>query len=69
MGVKFSNLPEASEVSRDDYIAVLDLSDNIVKKAKVADMASPVYTGTKSQWDQLPAADKAKYKMVAIIDA
>ena len=31
MGTKFSELPEASSVAADDYIAVLDCSENILK--------------------------------------
>lgn len=35
MGVKYSQLPTAGVIAADDYIAVLDVSDNLLKKTVV----------------------------------
>ena len=36
MGIKFSQLPLASEVASDDYIAVLDTSENVLKRTAIS---------------------------------
>ena len=40
MGIKFSQLPVASEVAADDYLAVLDTSDNVLKRMEVTHASS-----------------------------
>lgn len=45
MGVKFSQLPVASSVASDDYIAVLDTSENILKRTPISHASTATQYG------------------------
>lgn len=60
MGVKFSQLPEAMVIASNDKIAVLDVSDNILKKTSIAHSADGTEFGPGTT---------SKYGHVKLIDA
>ena len=59
MGVKFSQLPNMESPASEDQIAVLDVSENILKKIKIAHAAtSTVYgPGTTSSYGHVKLAN------------
>ena len=59
MGVKFSQLPSAMVIAANDQIAVLDVSDNILKKTSISHSAEGTEYG---------AGDREKYGHVKLID-
>ena len=67
MGTKFSELPEASSVAADDYIAVLDCSENILKKTHVSHASEdPAYgLGTVDKYGHVKIVDNVQHSMLA----
>lgn len=59
MGVKYNQLPTAGTVASDDYIAVLDVSDNLLKKTVVNHSSSTTAfgIGTDSLYGHVKTVD------------
>lgn len=65
MGVKFSQLPTATEVASDDYLAVLDSSESVLKKTAI-DHASTDATyglGTTSNYGHTKVIDDVTHSV------
>ena len=66
MSTKVSQLPEASSVAGDDYIAVLDCSENILKKAHVSHASEdPAFgLGTADKYGHVKTVDNVNHSML-----
>lgn len=67
MGTKFSELPEASSVAADDYIAVLNCSENTLMKTHVSHASEdPAYgLGTVDKYGHVKIVDNVQHSMLA----
>ena len=59
MGVKYSQLPIASEVAADDYVAVLDTSEGILKRTEVghASTSTAYGVGSSTEFGHVKVSD------------